>query len=55
MAQQTFSNVCSTLRCNVSRPKEIEENIGQHIPGCPPEPIDIINGILAAYEKRLLK
>lgn len=39
----------------VRRPKEIEENIIQHIPGCPPEPLDILNGILTPYEKGLLK
>ncbi|MEW6029679.1 MAG: NADH-quinone oxidoreductase subunit B family protein [Chloroflexota bacterium] len=39
----------------VSRPKEIEENIIQHIPGCPPAPMDILNGILAICQKRLLK
>lgn len=39
----------------VSRPLKIEENIIQHVSGCPPEPIDILNSILAAYENLFLK
>jgi len=38
----------------VNRPKEMEENIILHIPGCPPKPGEIIKRILEAAEKGLL-
>lgn len=32
------------------RPVEIEENIIGHVPGCPPEPADILRGIFATFD-----
>ena len=42
-----FSNSYAIIK----RPGEIEENIIGHVPGCPPEPADILRGIFGTLDR----